>query len=266
MTQLNSTLDKPVDDLVRQGRLKGKVAVITGGNSGIGLATARRFIAEGAKVVITGRRAAAVEQAVQELGAEASGVVGDVGRLEDLDLVFDQIAKLHGKIDILFANAGIGEFRHLSEVDEAFYDKIMDINTKGLFFTVQKALPLLRDGASILLNASAVHHKGFPNFSVYAASKAAVRSFARSWATDLKERGIRVNVISPGPIQTPIIHKLGLPEAAVEDFSSGLAQQVPLGRVGLDDEIANTAVFLASDESSFINGADISVDGGLGQV
>lgn len=247
-------------------RLNGKIAVITGGNSGIGLATARKFIAEGAQVVITGRREDVVNQAVRELGPKASGVVGDVSKLTDLDALYRQVKQLHGRIDILFANAGIAEFRHVSEVDEAFYDRTTDVNVKGLFFTVQKALPLLSQGASILLNGSAVHQKGFPNFSVYAATKAAVRSFARSWVTDLKDRGIRVNVISPGPIETPIYTKMGLPEQAVQEMGVGFAQQVPLGRFGQDDEVAATAVFLASDEASFINGVDLSVDGGLAQV
>ncbi|MEZ0372840.1 MAG: SDR family oxidoreductase [Candidatus Sericytochromatia bacterium] len=265
MTQF--TLQNQTSNQIQaHGKLAGKIAVITGGNSGIGLATARRFIAEGARVVITGRREQAVNQAVQALGPQASGIVGDVSRLADLDELYRKIEKAYGKIDVLFANAGVGEFRHLSEVDEAFYDRITDTNVKGLFFTVQKALPLLRDGASVLLNASVVHQKGFPNFSVYAATKAAVRSFARSWAVDLKDRGIRVNVLSPGPIQTPIYEKMGLPADAIKDFSASVIQNVPLGRFGTDDEIATAAVFLASDDSRYVNGADLAVDGGLDQV
>lgn len=247
-------------------KLAGKVAVITGGNSGIGLATARRFLAEGARVVITGRRQDAVNQAVQELGPNASGIVGDVSKLSDLDQLYRQVAQLHGKIDVLFANAGISELRHLSEVDESFYDRIMDINVKGLFFTVQKALPLLRDGASIVLNGSVMGQKGFENFSVYSATKAAVRSFARSWTSDLKQRQIRVNVLSPGPIETPIYDKMGLPESIAQEFSLGIQQMVPLGRFGRDEEVAAAALFLASDESSFVNGADLHVDGGAAQI
>lgn len=252
--------------LQTSGKLSGKVAVITGGNSGIGLATARRFIAEGAQVVITGRREDAVNSAVKELGEQASGVIGDVSQLAELDKLWLQIEQTYGKIDILFANAGVSEFRHFSEVDEAHYDRLMDTNVKGLFFTVQKALPLLRDGGSIVLNSSSAQQKGAPNFSVYSASKAAVRSFARNWAVDLKDRGIRVNVISPGPVLTPMFDKINLPQEALGEMTAGIAQLIPLGRFGQEDEIASAAVFLASSESSYINGAEIAVDGGLAQV
>lgn len=248
------------------GKLSGKVAVITGGNSGIGLATARRFIDEGASVVITGRREDAVNEAVKSLGAQASGVVGDVSKVADLERIWRQIEQIHSRIDIVFANAGVSEMRHVSEVDEAHYDRITDTNVKGLFFTVQKALPLLRDGGSIVLNGSVMATKGMPNFSVYAATKAAVRSFARSWATDLKDRQIRVNVVSPGPVETPIYGKMNLPESAIQGFSEGVAQSVPLGRFGRDHEIAAAVLYLASDESSYVNGADLAVDGGAGQV
>ena len=247
-------------------KLQGKVALITGGNSGIGLATAQKFIDEGAKVIITGRRAEAVQTAVTQLGANATGVVGDVSKQADLDALYSKIKADFGSLDIVFANAGVAELRHFSEVDETHYDRVMDINVKGLFFSVQKALPLLNDGASIILNASVVGIKGFPNFSVYAASKAAVRSFARSWATDLKERKIRVNTLSPGPIETPIYGKLDLPDTAVQQMGEGFAQQVPLGRFGQSEEIANAALFLASEDASFVNGIDLHVDGGLVQV
>lgn len=247
-------------------KLQGKVAVITGGNSGIGLATAQKLIDEGAQVVITGRRADAVEAALQQLGPQASAVVGDVSKLSDLNALYEQVRSKFDGIDIIFANAGVAELRHFSEVDETHYDRIMDINVKGLFFSVQKALPLLNDGASIILNASVVGVKGFPNFSVYAASKAAVRSFARSWATDLKDRQIRVNTLSPGPIETPIYGKLDLPEEAVKRMGEGFSQQVPLGRFGQTEDIANAVLYLASSDSAFVNGIDLHVDGGLAQI
>ena len=247
-------------------KLIGKVALITGGNSGIGLATAKKFIAEGAKVVITGRREEANQAALSELGANATAVTGDVSQFKDLDKIYQHIKEKHGKFDILFANAGVAKLRHLSEVDESHFDLLMDINVKGLFFTVQKALPFLNDGASIILNSSAVKSKGFPNFSVYAATKAAVRSFARSWAVDLKEKQIRVNTLSPGPIETPIYEKMKLPQEEVQKMSEGFAQIVPLGRFGSADDIANAALFLASSDSQYVTGADIAVDGGIAQV
>jgi NAD(P)-dependent dehydrogenase (short-subunit alcohol dehydrogenase family) len=246
-------------------KLTGKVALITGGNSGMGLATAQKFINEGAKVVITGRRKEAVEQAVQQLGPSATGIVGDVSNLSDLDALYSQIKDKHGKLDILFANAGVANLRHISEVDEAFYDKHMNINVKGLFFTVQKALPLLSDGSSIILNSSAVNNKGMANFSVYAASKAAVRSLSRSLTMDLKDHKIRVNAISPGPIATPIFGKMGLPEEAVQQMTEGFSQMIPLGHPGTSEDIANAALYLASDDSKFVTGIDLYVDGGLAQ-
>lgn len=247
-------------------KLNGKVALITGGNSGMGLVTAQRFINEGAKVVITGRRKEAVQEAVQQLGPSATGVVGDVSNLADLDHLYSEIKQKHGKLDIIFANAGVAQMRPLAEVDEAFYDLMVDINVKGLFFTVQKALPLLTDGASIILNSSAVHSKGMPNFSVYAATKAAVRSLSRSFAVDLKERQIRVNTLSPGPIETPIFGKMGLPQEVVQQMGEGFTQMVPLGRIGASEDIANGALYLASDDSKFVTGIDLPIDGGLAQV
>jgi NAD(P)-dependent dehydrogenase (short-subunit alcohol dehydrogenase family) len=242
------------------GKLAGKVAVVTGGNSGIGLATAKRFIAEGAHVFITGRRQKELDAAVRELGSNATGVQGDVSNLADLDRLYDTVRKQQAEIDILFANAGVGELVHLTEVTEAHFDKIFDINVRGVLFTVQKALPLLRDGASVILTGSVAGSKGFERFGVYNASKAAVRSFARSWTSDLKARKIRVNVISPGPIDTPILDPL--PKEAVEGFISA----VPLGRIGKADEIATAAVFLASDDSSYVTGIELFVDGGTAQV
>lgn len=248
------------------GKLNGKTALITGGNSGIGLETARRFIAEGAKVIITGRREAAVKQAAQELGPQATGLVADVSDLKAISQLYQQVQQQFGKLDILFANAGISELRPISEVDEALYDRIMDTNVKGLFFTVQKALPLLNDGASVIFNASVVAQKGFPNFSVYAASKAAVRSLARSLTADLKDRKIRINSLSPGPIATPIYDKMGLPEAQQREFSDSITQSLPHGQFGQPQDIAAAALYLASDESRFVTGIDLQVDGGLTQI
>jgi NAD(P)-dependent dehydrogenase (short-subunit alcohol dehydrogenase family) len=247
-------------------KLAGKIALITGGNSGMGLATAQEFISEGAKVVITGRRKEAVEQAVQQLGPDGTGIVGDVSILSDLDSLYSQIRDKFGKLDILFANAGIVEMRPISDVDEAAYDRIADINIKGLFFTVQKSLPLLNDGASIILNSSALHQKGMANASVYIASKAAVRSFSRTFAAELKDRKIRVNTISPGPIATPIMSKMGLPAEEEQQMAEGFAQMVPLGRLGSSEDIAHAALYLASDDSKFVTGIDLSVDGGFAQL
>lgn len=248
------------------GKLSGKIAVITGGNSGMGLVTAKRFVEEGAHVVITGRREKELREAAELIGRNITTVTGDVSRLEDLDRLYSVVREKHGKIDILFANAGLGQLTPLATVSEATFDHTFDVNVKGLFFTVQKALPLLTNGASIVLNASIVASKGMENFSVYSASKAAVRSFARSWTAELKSRKIRVNAISPGPIETPIFGKMGLTQAQVDQFSEQIVSQVPLGRKGRPEEIASTLVFLASDESSYITGIDLSVDGGMAQV
>ncbi|HEX4132121.1 MAG TPA: glucose 1-dehydrogenase [Pirellulales bacterium] len=241
-------------------KLEGKVAVITGGNSGIGLATAKRFVAEGAYVFITGRRQKELDAAVKEIGSNVTGVQGDVSKVADLDRLYDTVRKQKGKVDVLFANAGVGELTHISEVNEQHFDKIFNVNVRGLLFTVQNALPLLKDGASIILTGSVAGVKGFPHFSVYNATKAAVRSFARSWTSDLKQRRIRVNVVSPGPIDTPILDPM-----SKETIDSFIAS-VPLERIGKPEEVASAALFLASDESSYITGVDLFVDGGLAQV
>lgn len=247
-------------------KLNGKTALITGGNSGIGLATAKKYAQEGANVIITGRNQSALDAAVSEIEGTVLAIQGDVSNLNDLDRLYDEIKNKYGKIDVLFANAGIAEVAPFEAVDEAFFDRHFDINVKGLFFTVQKALPLLNDGASIILNASIVSTKGFGNFSVYSATKAAVRSFARSWATDLAPRQIRVNAISPGAIETPIYGKLGLPEDQVQQMGAAMVAQVPMERFGQASEIANVALFLASNDSSYINGIELPVDGGIAQV
>jgi len=248
------------------GKLAGKVALVTGGNSGIGLATAQRFAAEGAKVFITGRRQKELDDAVRRIGGEAVGVQGDVSKLADLDRLYDVIRQQAGRVDVVFANAGGGEFAPLGQITEEHFDKWFGINVKGLLFTVQKALPLMPDGGSIILNASIVSIKGMPAFSVYSATKAAVRSFARTWAVDLKDRKIRVNALSPGPIATPAVDALAGSAEEAERFKAGMAAQVPLGRVGDPDEIAKAAVFLASDDGSYVNGIELFVDGGMAQV
>ena len=248
------------------GKLEGKVAVVTGGNSGIGLATAKRFVAEGAYVFITGRRQAQLDAAVKDIGNNVSGVQGDVANLVDLDKLYAAVKVKKGRIDILFANAGSAELAPLGEITEEHFDKTFNTNVKGLLFTVQKALPLIPDGASIILNASIVASTGNPASSVYSATKAAVRSFARTWILDLKERKIRVNAISPGPIDTPGLDGLAQTEGIGEQLKASLVASVPLGRMGTPDEIARAAVFLASDDSSFVTGAELFVDGGAAQI
>jgi NAD(P)-dependent dehydrogenase (short-subunit alcohol dehydrogenase family) len=248
------------------GKLEGKVAVITGGNSGIGLATAKRFVAEGAYVFITGRRAPELAAAVKEIGRNVTGVQGDVSKLGDLDRLFAQIKREKGKVDIVFANAGAAKYAPLGTITEEHYDSHFDINVKGLLFTVQKALPLMPDGASVILNASIVASKGLAANSVYSATKAAVRSFARTWTTDLKERRIRVNAVSPGPIETPGLKSLAASAGAAEERLEMLSSGVPLGRLGTPDEIAKAVVFLASEDSSFVTGTELFVDGGFAQV
>jgi len=246
-------------------KLNNKVAVVTGGNSGIGLATAKRFAAEGATVIITGRRKDAVAEAAASIGSGATGIVADAAKLEDTDRLIEQIQKEHGRIDVLFINAGVAPFASLAETDEAEYDQVFDINVKGLFFTLKKALPLLNEGASVILNASVANKAGLPGGIGYAASKAAVRSIGQTAAAELGPQGIRVNLLSPGPIETPLYSKMGLPEEAIGGLREMWANAVPLGRFGSPDEMANIAAFLASDESSFITGADIQADGGLSQ-
>lgn len=247
-------------------KLNGKVAVITGANSGIGLATAKLFAAEGAQVVITGRRQTELDAAVKEIGHNAVGVQGDVSKLADLDKLFAEVKQKFGKIDVLFANAGIAEMAPLGQITEEHFDRSFDINVKGLVFTVQKALPLIVDGGSIILTSSIVNTKGMGAFSVYSATKAAVRSFARTWTSDLKDRKIRVNAISPGPIATPIFGKMGLHEEQMKEFGASVSAQVPMGRFGEPEEIAKAALFLAANDSSYVTGADLYVDGGMAQV
>ena len=247
-------------------KLAGKIAVITGGNSGIGLATAKRFVEEGAHVVITGRREKDLKEAAAFIGRNVTTVAGDVSRLEDLDQLYAVVKEKHGHIDILFANAGGGTVAPLATATESHFDKTFDVNVKGLFFTVQKALPLFKDGGSIILNASVANVLSVPAFTAYAASKAAVRSFARGWTMELKDRKIRVNSMSPGPIETPALENAGLTAEQAEQAAAQFASQVPLGRRGKPEEIASTVVFLASDESSFITGVDLAVDGGMAQV
>jgi NAD(P)-dependent dehydrogenase (short-subunit alcohol dehydrogenase family) len=248
------------------GKLDGKVAVITGGNSGMGLATAQRFAAEGAYVFITGRRQAELDLAIKLIGRNVTGVQGDVSNLSDLDRLYATVKEKKGKIDVLFANAGAGEYAALGSITEEHFDKIFAINVRGLLFSVQKALPFFQDGGSIILNASIASIKGMPAFSVYSASKAAVRSFARGWTADLKDRKIRVNTLSPGPIDTPILSGLASTEKELAQLKSNLAGQVPMGRMGTSDEIAKVALFLASDDSSFVTGIELFVDGGMAQI
>jgi NAD(P)-dependent dehydrogenase (short-subunit alcohol dehydrogenase family) len=248
------------------GKLEGKIAVVTGGTSGIGLATAKRFVAEGAVVFITGRRQAELDRAAEEIGPNAVAVRADSSNLTDLDRLYSRVKMEKGRIDILFANAGIGEFATLGEITEEHYDKTFNTNVKGVLFTVQKALPLFRDGGSIILNASTVASMGTPAFGVYSATKAAVRNFARSWILDLADRHIRVNAVSPGPIATPGLDGLAATEEQARQFKAGMVANIPLGRLGAPDEVAKAVVFLASDDSSFVNGAELFVDGGFAQI
>ena len=250
------------------GKLDGKIALITGGSTGIGLATAQRFINEGAAhVFITGRRQEALDEAVKKLGSKnVTAVQGDTSNLADLDKLYSIIKKEKGHLDITFANAGSAEYIPLGSITEEHFDKLFNINVKGTLFTVQKALPIFKDGGSIILNGSIASIKGFPAFSVYSATKAALRSFARTWTVDLKERKIRVNALSPGPIDTPGLR--GLNKIDEEDKKSldAMAAAAPINRIGTPDEIAKVAVFLASDDSSYITGIELFVDGGLAQI
>src|SRR5580658_8643225 len=241
-------------------KLQGKVAVITGGTEGIGLATATLFANEGAYVFITGRRQKELDGAVKEIGSSVSGVQGDVSNLDDLDRLYETVAKVKVRFDIVFANAGVGEFVPFGAVTEDHFDKLFDINVKGTLFTVQKALPLMKDGGSIILNGSVASAKGTAAFGVYAASKAAIRSFVRTWTSDLKDRHIRSNVVSPGPTDTPIVD--GQPADAI----ARIVSTIPMGRMGEPDEIATAALFLASDDSSFVTGIELFVDGGRAQI
>ena len=242
-------------------KLEGKVAVITGGSTGIGLATAKRFAEEGAYVFITGRRQAELDAAAKEIGPKAVAVKADASNMADLAHLFDTVKAARGKIDILFANAGVYDFTPFGKITEESYDKMFDINVKGVLFTVQQAVPLMADGGSIILTGSVSGSKGFESFTVYNATKAAIRSFARTWTSDLKARGIRVNVVSPGPIQTP-----GFDVFANDDVKQYLKSMVPLGRIATADEVAKAVLFLASDDSSYVAGVELFVDGGLAQI
>ena len=248
------------------GKLQGKIALVTGGSSGIGLATAKRFVSEGAYVFITGRRNDELVAAVKEISKNVTGVQGDVSKLADLDRLFAQIKREKGKLDIVFANAGVAKYARLGTITEELFDSIFNANVKGLVFTVQKALPLLPDGASIILNASIVGSKGLAMNSVYSATKAAIRSFARTWTTDLKDHHIRVNAVSPGSIDTPGLNDLLASSEVGEQRRKMISTLTPLGRLGTPDEIAKAVVFLASDDSSYVTGIELFVDGGFAQV
>jgi NAD(P)-dependent dehydrogenase (short-subunit alcohol dehydrogenase family) len=248
------------------GKLQGKIALITGGSTGIGLATAQRFVKEGAYVYITGRRQPELDEAVKSIGENVTAVRADASSLADLDKLFGQIQQERGRVDVVFANAGGGSFAPIGAITEEQYDQTFNTNVKGLLFTVQKALPLMPDGGAIILNASIVSIKGMPAFSVYSATKAAVRSFARSWTADLKDRKIRVNVVSPGPIETPGVAGLVQTEEQRQGLFKQLSSMVPLGRIGQPDEIAKAVVFLASDDASYVAGVELFVDGGSAQV
>lgn len=245
---------------------KGKVAVITGGNSGIGLATAKLFREHGAKIAIAGRDKKTLDDAVGAMGSGAIGVQADLRDLGDLDRLFETVSRRFGKVDVLFANAGVAKFAPMADTPESLYDEMFDTNVKGTFFTIQKALPHLNDGAAIVLNTTVFSHKGSPGTSAYSASKAAVRSLVRVAATELVGRGIRVNAVSPGPIVTPIFGRTGLPKEALDAFAQNVLAQVPMKRFGQPEEVARTVLFLASSEASYITGGDIEVGGGMGQV
>lgn len=243
-------------------KLKDKVALITGGSTGIGLATAKVFVEEGAYVYIVGRRRAELDAATEAIGSNVAAIQADVAKLADLDRLYKQVAAEKGRLDIVFANAGGGPLAPLGSITEEHYDSVFNVNVKGLVFTVQKALPLIPDGGAILLTGSIVDIKGFPSFSIYSASKAAVRNLARSWTSDLKDRGIRVNVVSPGPIDTPLLNEAFSNPADMK----GLASTIVMGRLGRPEEIAKAALFLASSDASFVTGAELFVDGGAAQV
>jgi NAD(P)-dependent dehydrogenase (short-subunit alcohol dehydrogenase family) len=244
----------------------GKTAVITGGNSGIGLATAKELTANGAKVVIAGRDQKTLDEAVAAIGENAFGIKTDVSKLGDLDNLFDATNDKFGKIDILFVNAGIAKFAPLEQSDEALFDELVNINFKGSYFTVKNALPFLNDGASIIFTTTVAAKKGMAGASIYAASKSAIHALTKIFAAELVGRGIRVNAVSPGPIETPIFDKMGAPDEAKEEMKAGIAAQVPMKRMGTAEEVAKTVAFLASDDSSFITGVEIDVDGGMGQL
>ena len=247
-------------------RFEGKVAVVTGGNSGIGLATAKRLHDEGARVAISGRSQKTLDEAVKILGKDVLAVQADVAKLTDVDKLYAEVSLKLGKIDVLFVNAGVAKFAPLAETSESLYDEQFDINIKGAYFTIQKALPLLNDGASIVLNTSVAASKGTPGASAYSATKAALRSLARTAAAELVELGIRVNTVAPGPIETPIFGRTGLPKEAVEEFAKDVLSKVPMKRFGQPEEVAGVVAFLASSDASYITGVEINVDGGMGQI
>jgi len=247
-------------------RLEGKVAVVTGGNSGIGLATAKRLQEEGAKVVISGRTKKTLDEAVKTIGNGVLAIQADVSHLNDLDKLYGEVSKKLGKIDVLFVNAGVAKFAPLADTSEGTYDEQFGTNVKGAYFTIQKALPLLNDGASIILNTSVAGSKGNIATSAYSATKAALRSLARTAAAELVGRGIRVNAVAPGPIVTPIFEKTGLPKEAIDEWSKEILERVPMKRFGQPEEVAATVAFLASEDASYITGVEINVDGGAGQI
>jgi NAD(P)-dependent dehydrogenase (short-subunit alcohol dehydrogenase family) len=247
-------------------RLEGKVAVVTGGNSGIGLATAKRLQEEGARVAISGRSKQTLDEAVRTIGNGVVAVQADVAQPAELDKLYEEVSQKLGKIDILFVNAGVAKFAPLADTSENLFDEQFDINIKGAYFTIQKALPLLNDGASIILNTSVADQKGNPGTSAYSATKAALRSLARTAAAELVGRGIRVNTVAPGPIETPIFGRTGLPKEQIDEFAKGLIAKVPMKRLGRPEEVAATVAFLASQDASYITGAEINVDGGIGQI
>ncbi len=247
-------------------RLEGKVAVVTGGNSGIGLATAKRLQEEGARVAISGRSKNTLDEAVRTIGNGVIAVQADVAKLADVDKLYAEVSQKLGKIDVLFVNAGVAKFAPLAETSESSYDEQFDINIKGAYFTIQKALPLLKEGASIILNTSVADSKGTMGTSAYSATKAALRSLARTAAAELVERGIRVNTVAPGPIVTPIFGRTGLPKESVDEFAKEIVAKVPMKRFGQPEEVAAAVAFLASQDASYITGVEINVDGGMGQI
>jgi NAD(P)-dependent dehydrogenase (short-subunit alcohol dehydrogenase family) len=247
-------------------RLEGKIAVVTGGNSGIGLATGKLLRQEGAKVAISGRDQDTLGSAQKEIGGDTLAIRSDVSNPADVEAFFSKVAQSFGKIDVLFANAGVAKFAPISDSSESLFDEVFDINVKGVFLTIQKALPHLNNGASIVLNTTFLNEAGTPGTSVYSVSKAAVRSFARTAAAELVGRGIRVNAVSPGPIATPIYGRLGLPKEAVDAMASSIMATVPMKRFGQPEEIAKTVLFLVSPDASYITGVEVNVDGGVGQV
>jgi NAD(P)-dependent dehydrogenase (short-subunit alcohol dehydrogenase family) len=247
-------------------RLQGKVAVVTGGNSGIGLATAQRFLEEGAKVAISGRNHKTLDEASKLLGKDVLAVQADTALIDDTEKLLSKAAEKFGKIDVLFINAGVAKFAPLTDTPEQLFDEQFDINIKGAYFTIQKALPYLNDGASVILNTSVAGSTGTPGASAYSATKAALRSLARTAAAELVERNIRVNAVAPGPIVTPIFGRTGLPQQAIDDFAKNILQSVPMKRFGQPEEVAGVVAFLASSDASYITGVEINVDGGLGQI